>query len=437
MCGAAFGLMSINTLAAIAFERYLVIVKCYPVGRKSSKRHVGVLLLIVWLNSFSWAVAPVLGWNRYSLEGFGTTCSFDYTTRTTRYQSLVMTMFIVGFIVPLSLIMYCYIYIIAFVRDSERHLADTSEMMEARLWKGARKMCRRTELRIARTVILTVIFFCVSWLPYSAVALIGQFGDLTLVTPVTSAIPGIMAKMSTMYNPVIYSFSHPRIKQKVWLLLRAYFPDVGSTFVGQTQSNVNKASNMIQGTGRQGSLSALPGCRGRGGVGHESSGASRGMKSTPINKVSNSLGMRSRSPARPPRDQSQLSPVAASSRSSSPTPTLSKKSQSHSGSGEIVYFSKCRRSNNFFPSHGTNKSLTCDSKSSSSSDTSRSFHTCQSEESSTSGSGARHQYTVDSKKRGYTRVRKQTQPLESRSTFMGRTMTASCGRAPTHEVDEV
>lgn len=220
MCGAAFGLMSINTLAAIAYERYLVIVKSYPTARNASKKHVAALLLVVWINSFTWAIAPNLGWNRYILEGYGTTCSFDYITRNPSYTSLVMTMFSVGFLLPLALIMYCYIYIIAFVHHSERHLTATSAMMDAHLWRGARKICRRTELKIARTVILNVFFFCISWLPYSVIALIGQFGDQTMLSPILSVIPGILAKMSTMYNPFIYCFSHPRIKQKVRLFFK-------------------------------------------------------------------------------------------------------------------------------------------------------------------------------------------------------------------------
>ena len=40
----------------------------------------------------------------------------------------------------------------------------------------------------------------------------GLFGDQSLIVPFASALPGIFAKASTMYNPLVYAFGHPRFK---------------------------------------------------------------------------------------------------------------------------------------------------------------------------------------------------------------------------------
>ena len=40
------------------------------------------LIVFVWLYSFIWSSPPLIGWNRYTFEGFGTSCSFDYLTDT-------------------------------------------------------------------------------------------------------------------------------------------------------------------------------------------------------------------------------------------------------------------------------------------------------------------------------------------------------------------
>ena len=43
----------------------------------------------------------------------------------------------------------------------------------------------------------------------------GQFGAHTHISPTVSALAGIFAKMSTIYNPFIYGITHPRFKKKL------------------------------------------------------------------------------------------------------------------------------------------------------------------------------------------------------------------------------
>ncbi|KAF1383439.1 hypothetical protein PFLUV_G00131910 [Perca fluviatilis] len=51
-----------------------------------------------------------------------------------------------------------------------------------------------------------VIFYLLCWLPYGIMALMATFGSPGLVTPVASIIPSLLAKTSTVINPVIYVF---------------------------------------------------------------------------------------------------------------------------------------------------------------------------------------------------------------------------------------
>ena len=60
------------------------------------------------------------------------------------------------------------------------------------------------ELETAKAIALMVGLYCVSWLPYTVVAMIGTYGDQSQITPLTSVIPGIFAKASTVYNPIVY-----------------------------------------------------------------------------------------------------------------------------------------------------------------------------------------------------------------------------------------
>lgn len=218
-CGATFGLLSINTIAAVALDRFVVIARSQLVqSRPSSKLGAG-LIIAAWVNSLVWALPPTLGWNRYILEGYQTTCSFDYLTHTTKDISLVLGMFVFAFVVPLLVIIVCYGYIFSVVYKHESTFRETSRCLNAPVRSGVRERAYRTELRIAKTVTLVLFFYLVSWTPYAVVALIGVSGHGDKLTPVASAIPGMMAKMSCIYNPVIYTLTHPSFKNKVRLLI--------------------------------------------------------------------------------------------------------------------------------------------------------------------------------------------------------------------------
>ena len=177
------------------------------------------MIILSWINSLCWAIPPLLGWNRYLLEGFGTTCTFDYLSRTKADRIFVMLMFCCGFCVPLLLIIGSYAYIYSVVHRHERMFRNMSQNLNARIMHGGKEATQRTEMKTARTVILAVLFYCISWVPYATIALIGIYGNYQLLTPIVTAVPGILAKMSTIYNPLLYTFSHPRFRKKVMLLL--------------------------------------------------------------------------------------------------------------------------------------------------------------------------------------------------------------------------
>ena len=70
---------------------------------------------------------------------------------------------------------------------------------------GREQRKHQVEVDTAKATLLMIGLFCLSWLPYTVVAMIGVYGDQAHITPLTSAVPGIFAKASTLYNPVVYA----------------------------------------------------------------------------------------------------------------------------------------------------------------------------------------------------------------------------------------
>ncbi|KAJ8375779.1 hypothetical protein SKAU_G00063590 [Synaphobranchus kaupii] len=86
-------------------------------------------------------------------------------------------------------------------------------------------LSRKREQRVLVMVITMVICFLLCWLPYGIMALLGTFGRPGLVTLEASIIPSILAKTSTVINPIIYIFMNKQVRE--WserCLLMSHYP---------------------------------------------------------------------------------------------------------------------------------------------------------------------------------------------------------------------
>lgn len=66
-CGALFGITSMINLLAISVDRYVVITKPLQTIHWSSKRRTALAILMVWLYSLAWSLAPLVGWSECPL----------------------------------------------------------------------------------------------------------------------------------------------------------------------------------------------------------------------------------------------------------------------------------------------------------------------------------------------------------------------------------
>lgn len=57
------------------------------------------------------------------------------------------------------------------------------------------------------------IGFLGAWTPYAVVAMWAAFGDATQVPPAAFALAAIMAKSSTIYNPMVYLLCKPNFRK--------------------------------------------------------------------------------------------------------------------------------------------------------------------------------------------------------------------------------
>nr|UAY98671.1 sws2.2 [Lutjanus erythropterus] len=186
------GMVSLWSLAVIAFERWLVI--CKPLGNFVFKPdHAMACCVFTWVFALIAAAPPLFGWSRYIPEGLQCSCGPDWYTTNNKYnnESYVMFLFCFCFAVPFATIVFCYGQLLVTLKMAAKAQAESASTQKA-------------EREVTRMVVVMVLGFLVCWMPYASFAVWvvnnrGQPFDLRLAT-----IPSCFSKASTVYNPVIY-----------------------------------------------------------------------------------------------------------------------------------------------------------------------------------------------------------------------------------------
>nr|XP_021151668.1 opsin-3 isoform X2 [Columba livia] len=107
-----FGIVSIMTLTVLAYERYIRVVHAKVIDFSWSWRAI----TYIWLYSLAWTGAPLLGWNRYTLEIHGLGCSVDWKSKDPNDTSFVLLFFLSCLVAPVGIMAYCYGHILYAVR---------------------------------------------------------------------------------------------------------------------------------------------------------------------------------------------------------------------------------------------------------------------------------------------------------------------------------
>ncbi|XP_047185633.1 pinopsin-like isoform X3 [Scophthalmus maximus] len=189
---ALFGIVSLVSLSLLSFERYSVVLRSAQFDSLQSLR-ARVAVAASWLYSLVWTVPPLLGWGSYGPEGHGTTCSVQWHQRSATSRSYVSCLFVFCLILPLLLMLFCYGRILLAVRVVAREVTEID-----------RSSAEQREGRILLMVVSMVTGYLLCWMPYGVVAMLSSFGRPGVLPPTASLIPSLLAKASTVLNPVIY-----------------------------------------------------------------------------------------------------------------------------------------------------------------------------------------------------------------------------------------
>ncbi|KAM8939405.1 melanopsin-B-like [Pelodytes ibericus] len=210
-CGALFGITSMMTLLAISVDRYLVITKPLQSIQWSSKKRTSQVIVLVWLYSLMWSLAPLLGWSSYVPEGLMISCTWDYNTSTASNKSYTMMLCCCVFFIPLIVISHCYLFMFLAIRSTGRNV----QKLGSCEYQSFLSPTMKTEWKMAKIAFIIIIVYVLSWSPYACVTLIAWAGHGKSLTPYSKTVPAVIAKASAIYNPIIYGIIHPKYRETI------------------------------------------------------------------------------------------------------------------------------------------------------------------------------------------------------------------------------
>ncbi|XP_046659782.1 opsin-3-like [Homalodisca vitripennis] len=221
--GSIAGIGSAINNAIIAYDRYRTI--AFPLDGRLSFKQVMLLVLFAWGYTLPFSLLPLnQTWGKYVTEGYLTTCSFDYLTQDESTRVFVGAIFCYSYCIPMFLIILFYSQLIGHVRQHEKMLKEQAKKMNVKSLVSNQDAAQKSvEIRIAKVALTIFFLFVCSWTPYALVALIGTYGDRSVLTPTVGMIPAVAAKIVSCIDPWVYAINHPRFRAE----LAKKFPFLG------------------------------------------------------------------------------------------------------------------------------------------------------------------------------------------------------------------
>ncbi|MEQ2168332.1 hypothetical protein GOODEAATRI_013208 [Goodea atripinnis] len=195
----------------------------------------GVVLSWVW--SFVWNTPPLFGWGSYDLEGVQISCAPNWYSRDAANMSYIIIYFSLCFVLPFFTIMVSYSRLLWTLRQVTK--LQTSES----------RSTYQAEKQVAGMVVVMILAFLITWLPYAAMSLAVIMDPSLYIDPVISTIPVYLAKSSTVYNPIIYIFMNRQFRECVVSVLLCgrspWPPEAQISDAATTVASANKNNRVV------------------------------------------------------------------------------------------------------------------------------------------------------------------------------------------------
>ncbi|XP_029198816.2 melanopsin-B-like [Acropora millepora] len=204
---------TVSTLAAISVDRFFFITR--PSQARTAQmitpRKAVAMLAIIYFYTLMFTFPPCIGWNNFEVEeSFYSGCYINYADQraSSIAYSIIAPFFL--FLVPLTIMIFCYARIFAVVRRSTQRTINRPF--------GAQSLKRypllkRTHIQTAKIIVVVILFSMIVWVPYVVVSFVKAANGK--VNPLLSHITVLVAKSCVVYNVLIYAVLNRKLKASI------------------------------------------------------------------------------------------------------------------------------------------------------------------------------------------------------------------------------
>jgi len=211
------GAVQINTIVAIAVDRYICITR--PMSPlKLNQAKAKMVVGIVWGAALIVSFFPFLGWNQYVPEGPMTTCGVDWFSRDPGDQSYIIMIFLVNFVTPLIIVIFCYYFVYSTIRNVARN-----GVWDINSEKGKKNLA--AEKKMLKTCVALLFAFLICWTPYALTAFTNAFGDPDSIPMFLQCFTPIFAKSQAVVDPILYVGTNKRFREAFMEMMPCQFGD--------------------------------------------------------------------------------------------------------------------------------------------------------------------------------------------------------------------
>ncbi|CAH1780426.1 unnamed protein product [Owenia fusiformis] len=225
---------SVISLGVISVNRFIMISHHQIYSKIFNFRHTSIILAASWLFSGSISLPPAIGWASYKYIATQSICFCDWK----HSVSYTVFMFCLCFTAPFGIMTFCYTkLILAFRRSHNRVRARSPQKRNDELIQPRDEMpvsettislvpfeqnrlnvpkrkdkIIPEEMKLTISLMVVVVTFVLSWLPFCVEMFITVFSEVTLNRAGSMTVL-VLGLANSAYNPIIYGIMNKQYQE--------------------------------------------------------------------------------------------------------------------------------------------------------------------------------------------------------------------------------